>query len=60
MRDQAVSNSLMDCFRFRTFQTNDLESAIVATLPANGASCTAIVPGVNNTTGIVVVEVSRC
>jgi CSLREA domain-containing protein len=37
--------------------TNDLESAIVATLPANGASYTAIVRGVNNTTGIAVVEV---
>src|SRR6185503_3264951 len=32
--------------------TNDLESAIVRTLPANGASYTAIVRGVNNTTGI--------
>ena len=37
--------------------TNDFESAIVATLPANGASYTAIVRGVNNTTGIAVVEV---
>jgi Carboxypeptidase regulatory-like domain/Beta-propeller repeat len=37
--------------------TNDLESAIVATLPANGASYTAIVRGVNNTTGVAVVEV---
>jgi hypothetical protein len=36
---------------------NNLESAIVATLPANGASYTAIVRGVNNTTGIAVVEV---
>ena len=36
---------------------NDLESAIVATLPGNGASYTAIVRGVNNTTGIAVVEV---
>jgi uncharacterized delta-60 repeat protein len=36
---------------------SDLESAIVATLPANGASYTAIVRGVNNTTGIAVVEV---
>ena len=35
---------------------NDLESAIVRTLPANGASYTAIVRGVNNTTGIGVVE----
>jgi hypothetical protein len=37
--------------------TNDLESAIIATLPANGASFTAIVRGVNDTTGIAVVEV---
>jgi hypothetical protein len=37
--------------------SNDLESAIVATLPANGAGYTAIVRGANNTTGIAVVEV---
>ena len=37
--------------------TNNMESAIVRTLPANGASYTAIVRGVNNTTGIGVVEV---
>jgi hypothetical protein len=37
--------------------TNDLESAIVYILPGNGASYTAIVRGVNNTTGIAVVEV---
>jgi hypothetical protein len=36
---------------------NDLESAIVATLPANGASYTAILRGVGGTTGIAVVEV---
>jgi hypothetical protein len=36
--------------------TNDLESAIVATLPANNAAYTAIVRGVNNVTGIGVVE----
>ena len=36
---------------------NDLESAIVQTLPANGASYTAIVRGANNTTGIAVAEV---
>jgi hypothetical protein len=35
---------------------NDLESAILATLPANAASYTAIVRGVNNQTGIGVVE----
>lgn len=37
--------------------TNNLESAIVATLPSNGAQYTAIVRGVNNTTGIAVVEI---
>jgi hypothetical protein len=36
--------------------TNDLESALIETLAANGAY-TAIVRGVNNTTGIAVVEV---
>jgi hypothetical protein len=36
--------------------TNDLESAIVATLPANGTGYTAIVRGVNDGTGIGVVE----
>lgn len=35
---------------------NDLESAIVATLPANGASYAAIVRGVN-ATGIALVKV---
>ena len=37
--------------------TNDLESAIVALLPANGALYTAIVRGVNDTTGVALVEV---
>ncbi len=37
--------------------TNKLESAIVATLPANSTDYTAIVRGVNNTTGIALVEV---
>jgi hypothetical protein len=37
--------------------TNDVESAVVATLPSNGAHYTAIVRGVNNTTGVAVVEV---
>jgi DNA-binding beta-propeller fold protein YncE len=37
--------------------TNDLESAIVRTLPAGGANYTAIVRGVNDSTGIAVVEV---
>ena len=36
--------------------TNDLESAIVATLPANSTGYTAIVRGVNNSTGIALVE----
>jgi hypothetical protein len=36
--------------------TNDLESAIVATLPANNSRYTAIVRGVNDVTGIGVVE----
>lgn len=36
--------------------TNALESAIVATLPANNAGYTATVRGVNNTTGIALVE----
>jgi len=35
---------------------DDLESAIVATLPANSSAYTAIVRGVNNGTGIGVVE----
>jgi hypothetical protein len=37
--------------------SNDLESAIVAILPANNSAYTAIVQGVNNGTGIGVVEV---
>jgi hypothetical protein len=37
--------------------TNDLESAIVATLPANGSSYTAVVRGKDGGTGIGVVEV---
>ena len=36
--------------------SNDLESAIVATLPANNSAYTAIVRGVNNGTGIALVE----
>ena len=36
--------------------TNDLEAAIVRTLPANGARYTAVLRGKNNTTGIGVVE----
>jgi hypothetical protein len=37
--------------------SSNLESAIVQTLPANGAGYTAILRGVNNATGIGVVEV---
>lgn len=37
--------------------SNDFESAIIATLPANGAGYTAIVRGANGATGIGVVEV---
>ena len=37
--------------------THDRESAIIRTLPANGAAYTAIVRGYDNTTGIAVVEV---
>jgi hypothetical protein len=36
--------------------SNDFESAIIATLPANGAGYTAIVRGANGATGIGVVE----
>jgi subtilisin-like proprotein convertase family protein len=37
--------------------TNSLESAIVATLPANNSNYTAIVRGLNNATGVGLVEV---
>jgi len=37
--------------------TNNFESALVRTLPANGAGYTAVVRGVGNATGIAVVEV---
>lgn len=37
--------------------TQDLESAIIATLPANSQSYTAIIRGANNTTGIGVAEI---
>ena len=36
---------------------NDLESALVVTLPANNAQYTAIVRGANNSTGVAVVEI---
>jgi CSLREA domain-containing protein len=37
--------------------SDDFESAILATLPANGASYTAILRGANNASGIAVIEV---
>lgn len=37
--------------------TNDMESAIVATLPANSSSYTAIVRGAGNSTGVGLIEV---
>ena len=37
--------------------SNDLESAIVATLPANNSAYTAVVSGANNGTGVGLVEV---
>jgi len=37
--------------------SNDLESALIETLPANGAAYTAIVRGANNGTGVALVEV---
>ena len=37
--------------------TNDLESAIVATLPGNGTGYTAIVRGAGDTTGVALVEI---
>jgi hypothetical protein len=37
--------------------TNDLESALVQTLPGNGASYTAILRGVDDSTGVAVVEI---
>jgi uncharacterized delta-60 repeat protein len=37
--------------------TNDLESALISTLPANGAVYTAIVRGVNDTSGVALVEI---
>jgi len=36
---------------------NDLKSATVATLPVSGAASTAIVCGVNNATGVALMEV---
>jgi hypothetical protein len=47
---QAIINSTLA-------PTHDLESAIIATLPANSQAYTAVIRGVNNTTGIGVVEI---
>jgi hypothetical protein len=38
---------------------NNFESAILETLPANGAAYTAILRGKNNTTGVGLVEIYR-
>ena len=43
--------------RLGAWEKNDLESAIIASLPGNTTNYTAIVRGVNGTTGIAVVEV---
>jgi hypothetical protein len=52
--DSANKQAIIDS----TIQPSDpLESAIVRILPANNAAYTAVVRGVNNTTGIAVVEV---
>lgn len=37
--------------------SNDMEAALVHTLPGNGATYTAILRGANNTTGIAVIEI---
>ena len=37
--------------------TNDLESALISTLPASGAAYTAIVRGVDDTSGVALVEI---
>jgi uncharacterized protein YkwD len=55
--DNWRSNQEVDIIASTVPPTNDLESAIVATLSGNGASYTVIVRGVNNSTGIAVVEV---
>jgi hypothetical protein len=56
--DWQVSNShSQDIIDKGLAPSNALESALLATLPANGAAYTAIVRGANNTTGIGVVEI---
>ena len=55
--DWKLSNSRQAIAGSGLAPTSDLESAVLATLPANGAAYTAIIRGVNNTTGIGVVEI---
>jgi hypothetical protein len=56
--DWQVSNShTQDIIDKGLAPANSLESALMATLPANGAAYTAIVRGANNTTGIGVVQI---
>lgn len=55
--DNWRSNQEVDIIASTVPPSNDLESAIVATLSGNGANYTAIVRGANNSTGIAVVEV---
>jgi len=54
--DNWRSNQEVDIIASTVPPSNDLESAIVATLSGNGANYTAIVRGANNSTGIAVVE----
>jgi hypothetical protein len=54
--DNWRSDQEVDIIATGVAPTNDLESAIVATLSGNGSTYTAIVRGANNSTGIAVVE----
>jgi hypothetical protein len=54
--DNWRSNQQVDITASTIPPTNDAESAIVATLSGNGSRYTAILRGLNNTTGIAVVE----
>jgi hypothetical protein len=54
--DNWRTNQEVDIIATGVAPTNDLESAIVATLSGNGSTYTAIVRGANNSTGIAVVE----
>ena len=55
--DNWRSDQEAEIFATGAAPTNDLESALIATLPANGAAYTAILRGVNNTSGVALVEV---